>query len=298
MTCFRVCIVVFLSVICATNSVAAQKTNDKYNAILDIANTFFQEKGDMTGIAQAIGSLMKKDASKSGGGLDAVQILSGINQLINANNDNANGASELGGFDQATIKNVIDMFTTDDSDDREPNEIERQKRQTNNLAEDTSIDIDSILNVASVFMNNLDSDKGNDGSKNLLPMAIQMMTSFEGLDTDNLQSIFKQINELWNLFANPELTNTMWEKMGIKQIFKVSKWIFYHSCMSKKCRFYIFIDMICMMQGFYDRDGQLNYEKLFNSLNNQSYRRQWLKSAVAYLSEWANYMTQPDVYKR
>lgn len=268
---FLVRIVVSLCVIFTTNSVTAQKTDDKYNALLDIANTFFQETFDnnqangqsgsneinangMVGIAQAIGSLIKKDGN---GGLDAAQILAGIqfaNQLINANNGNANGASETGSFDPATIQNVIDMFTPGNNDGNKPNEIERQKRRTSNSAKDNNIDtgngIESILNIASAFMSNSNNDKGkNEDLTNLLPMAIQVMNSFGGVNGDKLQSYLKEINVLWDQFANPELTNALWEKSGIKQIFKVSKRIFYHSnmCLSifnyqtdKKCFHYYF----------------------------------------------------------
>lgn len=52
------------------------------------------------------------------------------------------------------------------------------------------------------------------------------------------------------------------------------------------------------MQGFTGRDGHLDYDRLFESLNNQSFRRRWIKAATLYASDWANYLAEPEVYKR
>lgn len=53
-----------------------------------------------------------------------------------------------------------------------------------------------------------------------------------------------------------------------------------------------------ILQGFTGRDGKLDYDKLFNSLHNRSFRRRWLKTATLYLSDWANYIAEPEVYNR
>lgn len=56
--------------------------------------------------------------------------------------------------------------------------------------------------------------------------------------------------------------------------------------------------MFINLQDFYDRDGNLDYEKLLIALNNQAYRRRWIKLYLGYLFEWANYMASSGVYKR
>jgi len=53
-----------------------------------------------------------------------------------------------------------------------------------------------------------------------------------------------------------------------------------------------------LLQGFKGNDGKLDYDKLFESLNNQSFRRRWIKSATLYLADWASYLANPDVYLR
>lgn len=57
-----------------------------------------------------------------------------------------------------------------------------------------------------------------------------------------------------------------------------------------------FKNILFFLQGFKGRDGKLDYDKLFESLNNQSFRRRWIKSATLYLADWASYLANPDVY--
>lgn len=238
--CFISCIVVSLYAISTLNFIQSQKTNDKYDAFLDIASTILQETfadkranghsdngnkigiNEIAGIAQAIGSLMKVDGSKSTGGLDTAQILTGISQLINVNGGNvADGAN----FDATKIKNLINMFTPSSNDDNK-----RQKRHPDDSVMDNEIDSgdDSIINIASAFMNNMNNENSNEGLTKLLPMAIQVLSSFGGGGGQkdhlwNFQSLLNQANDLLNQFVNPELINTLWQNSGIKNLFNVSK---------------------------------------------------------------------------
>lgn len=51
-------------------------------------------------------------------------------------------------------------------------------------------------------------------------------------------------------------------------------------------------------QGFYDRNGELDYDKFLIALNNQSFRRRWLKSAIIYISDWINHIAEPEAFKK
>lgn len=237
------------------NSHTAQKSNNKVddsNPFLDIATSFLQETfanqqggrsgggggsgNGIAGIAQLIGSLVQQDGSKSnnGGGIGAAQILTGLGQLMNANN---NG----GGFDPSIIGNVIEMFTSGgdnaDDDDDQP-QAKRRKRSNNSAGQDGGIGLDTILNIASAFMgnsNNVDSqgDKTNEGLMSLLPMAIQAINSFNGPAGEQVHAKHKdhqwvlppfleRIHVMWDHFSNSELAEALWEKSGVNQIFKVS----------------------------------------------------------------------------
>lgn len=263
---FLVCIAVFLCVISSTNLVLAQESNDKYNAILEIGKTLLRDSlannqaggqrgsnnigiNEMAGIAQAIGSLMKNDGSKStgdgSGGLNAAQILAGLSQFTNVNA--ANGASGAGDFDLAKIGNLINMFSAGINDNQKPKQNERKKRRADDSTMDNEIDTgtDSIPNIASLFMNNVNSEQANEVMTNLLPMAMQLMNSFSGVNGDKLkdgtmkiqgilQSLPEQMKVLFNQFANPELLNTMWQKSNMKKLFNVSKRTISHlnTCLS------------------------------------------------------------------
>lgn len=262
---FLVCIVVSLCVISLTNSVRAEDSNDEYDALLNIANTLLQgllgnnqaggQSGsnniginEMAGIAQAIGSLMKNDGSKSTGdgsdGLNAAQVLAGLSQLMNANG----GASETGDFDLAKIGNLINVFTSATNDNVEkPKQTERQKRRTDDSTMDNEIDTGagSILNIAAAFMNNTNNGQANEAMTNLLPMAIQLMNSFGGVNGDIfkdgkmnfqwiLQSLPEEIKVLIDQFANPELLDALWQKSNIEKLFDVSE-IAISACHSNTC---------------------------------------------------------------
>lgn len=244
------------------NSHTAQKTNNKAddsNPFLDIATSILQETlanhqggrsggngigaNGFAGIAQLIGSLVQQDGSKSNsGGLGAAQILTGLSQLMNANNGNGDGGS---GFDPSIIGNVIEMFTaggdsSDDDDGDDQPQTKRRKRA--HSGQGGGIGIDTILNIASAFMgntNNVDShaDKSNEGLMSLLPMAIQAINSFNGPAGDEVHAKHKdhqwvlppfleRIHILWDHFSNSELAEALWEKSGVQQIFKVSVSIF------------------------------------------------------------------------
>lgn len=42
----------------------------------------------------------------------------------------------------------------------------------------------------------------------------------------------------------------------------------------------------------------MDYDRLFESLENQSFRRRWLKQALTYMADWTNYLSNPEVYQR
>lgn len=282
---------------------------DDGNPFLDMASAFLQETlanqnsgggGGMGGIASIIGSLMQPDGAKSGGagGIGAIasiignlmqpdgetgksnggggQILAGIGSVIASmtQGNNEGGA----GFDPSMIGNIIEMFTANSD-----NSNSRQKRSNGNGA-----GLETILSLASTFLgssnNNNDGRKAksqDDGLMSLLPMVVQAISSFSGAEGQKTQQRHKEhafvlppflenIHVMWDHFSNSELAEVLWKKSGINAIFK----------------------------GFTGRDGKLDYDKLFDSLENQSFRRRWIKSATLYLADWANYIANPEVYKR
>ncbi|XP_017088781.2 uncharacterized protein [Drosophila bipectinata] len=278
------------------------------NPLLDMASMFFQEAlsnqngggnngggggggAGLAGVASLLGTFMQANGKGGGGGGGAMQILSGLGSLL-ANNARGNGG-QGGGFDPSIIGNVLEMFTQ--GDDEESSSNQNQKR-SNSGGSESGIGLDTILQVASAFMNTQGGDKAahnhqkrsageepetDNGLMNLLPLVMQAVSSFAGPEGQSTQEKHKShawvlppflehIHVLWDHFSNSELADALYEKSGVNKI----------------------------MKGFKGSDGKLDYDKLFESLNNQSFRRRWIKSATLYLADWASYLANPDVYLR
>lgn len=215
---------------------------------LDVATSFLEEalssqnsgRGDsgngMAGIAQLIGSLMQpSDSGKSNtGGMGAAQILSGIGSLLANSNGGRNGGGGSG-FDPSLIGSVLEMFTSATDSDDGDSSATRRKRSNNNQ---DGIGIETLVNLASVFMgnaNNVDSESNgkNEGLMNLLPMIVQAVNSFSGQEGERvlakhkdhqwvLPPFLERIHVMWDHFSNSELAEALWAKSGINAIFKVS----------------------------------------------------------------------------
>ncbi|EDW83236.1 uncharacterized protein Dwil_GK22429 [Drosophila willistoni] len=297
----------------------AHANEDESNPLLDMASMFFQEAlsgqngaaggngggagAGLAGMASLLGTFMQANGKSGGGagGNGAMQILSGLGSLL-ANSARGNDAAGGGGgFDPSIIGNVLEMFTQ--SDDEETAQSSDQKRSNGaGSTEGAGIGLDTILQVASAFMNtqgagdnsasssnhhqqkrSADKDQADtdNGLMNLLPLVMQAVSSFAGPEGQSTQERHKShawvlppflehIHVLWDHFSNSELADALYEKSGVNKI----------------------------MKGFKSSDGKLDYDKLFESLNNQSFRRRWIKSATLYLADWASYLANPDVYLR
>ncbi len=236
-------IVLFIAVISVNqswqHSTQRPSNDDDSNPFLDMATTFLQETianqnggNGLGGIASLIGNMMQPDgAGKSdGGGIGAAQIISGIGSLM-ANSGGSGGGG--GGFDPSIITNVLEMFAGTDSN---TDANGRQKRS--NDAQNGGIGIDTIINIASAFINtNKEQGRGNnegqDGLMSLLPMVVQAYNSFTGPEGDEVHAKHKEhawvlppflekIHVIWDHFSNSELAEALWKKSGVHSIFKVN----------------------------------------------------------------------------
>lgn len=271
------------------------------NPLLDMASMFISEaltsqsgnsgggggSSGFGGVASLIGTLMQANSDSGRGSAGgAMQIISGLGSLLAANsNDNSGGS----GFDPSIIGNVIEMFTNSDANDNAGGS--RQKRNTKNNQQTGGIGLDSVLQIASMFMGsqqnhhqnkrsiNDNSVEQDNGLMSLLPMVVQAFSSFSGAEGKRTQERHKDhawvlppylehLHVLWDHFSNSDLADALYQKSGLNAIF----------------------------MGFKGRDGKLDYNKLFESLNNQSFRRRWIKAATLYLADWAGYFANPDVY--
>ncbi|XP_053673954.1 uncharacterized protein LOC128724210 [Anopheles nili] len=295
---------------------------DEGSPFLDMATEFLSSMGNqqggggggaagLSGIASMLLPLMANanGGGKAGGGNDGMgAILSGIGSMLAAG-ANGGGGTNGGGFDPALIGNVIQMFAgaasggggRDHDDDTSDEPIRRRQQQSSGKRQKRKAPVDqgqnplvdTVLTMASSWLanyNNVEQDQqssggggggGADALANLLPLAVQAFQSFTGPEMERTQEKHKghawvlppfleNLHVMWDQFTQSELAEALWTKMGLHTVFK----------------------------GFVGRAGKLDYDKLFQSLQNQSFRRRWIKAATIYLAEWVNYIANPEVYQR
>jgi hypothetical protein len=49
-------------------------------------------------------------------------------------------------------------------------------------------------------------------------------------------------------------------------------------------------------QDFTSPDGTVQYGKLFTSLQDQDFRKEWIHKAINFAVDWVIYITDPEVY--
>lgn len=277
---------------------------------LDIASSFLesfsqgQNNGGgssldgIAGIASMIGNMVQSSDGGKSQPSGAAQIIAGLGSLLAANS--RGGGQSSGGFDPSIISNVITMFAAANG-----NGDKRDKRSN-----DGGNGLEAVLSIASSFLSNYNQNQDNDELEtneikqekrnpyqkdepkhpglngdsllNLLPIVMQTFSSFTGSEMekteqkhkDHVQGILppflEKIHTAWDHFTHSELSDALYKKIGLDKVFK----------------------------GFVGRDGKVDYDKLFESLQNQSFRRRWIQKAIIYLADWANYLSNPEVYQR
>lgn len=242
--------------------------------------------GALGGIVSLVGNLMQnQDAGKAnGGGANNIgSIIAGVSSLF-ANGGGAGG----GGFDPSIIGNVIEMFAGGNNDNGN-----NQRAKRGAATENSGPNWESMLDIAMTFMGNQNGGGGQQkrrsaddnsiggGLMSLLPMVMNVVNSFNSPEGEKIAAQHKdhawilppfleKIHIMWDHFQQSELAQVLWVQTGLNKVFK----------------------------GFTDRDGKMDYPKLFKSLENQSFRRRWIKAATDYAADFANYIANPDVYMR
>lgn len=273
----------------STQRPSATEESDDFNPFLELASALSGQQGGgggggagaLGGVVSLLGNLMQNQDGSSGkaNGNNIGSIISGLGSLF-ANSNNGRGGG--GGFDPSIIGNVLEMFASSND-----NGHQRQKRGTKDNNNNNNVGLDWMLDMATTFLGSQSNDvnqkknSGGEGLMSLLPMVMQVVNSFNSPEGEKINDRHKdhawilppfleKIHVMWDHFTSSELAEVLWLKSGLNKVFK----------------------------GFTDRDGKMDYGKLFKSLENQSFRRRWIKTATDYLADWANYIANPEVYQR
>ncbi|XP_065213849.1 uncharacterized protein LOC135840997 [Planococcus citri] len=234
------------------------------NSAMAALNGIFQS---MQG-GQAISDLLS-GMNIPGGKNAATDILSGIAGMLEKNPQ---------AFDPKVLGQIAQVFS---SLAQGKNEITGQQN---------SPDWGSILSLASNLMSSI-SDESSEGSAlegllNLLPMLTGNVPSGHVHFADNeledqseharyqsgsyMPPFMNMVDELWEYFKQSELGEAVWKNSGLEDIFQL----------------------------FVDEDGYFQVDRLFESMENASFRRKWIKSLSSFVGEWIRHLSDPNTQAR
>lgn len=278
------------------------EVEEESNPLLDIASAFLQETGQGNGnglaaVGGLVSSFMQSDTAKqigdalagsggSAGGNGAADILSGIGSLLSSATAGS-GSRSGGGIDPSMILNMIQMFSGAASEQARPKRSQQRNQPPPPSNKNNEIGLDSIISVASSFMNGGRSNTNSESGVNmeavmsLLPTIMNTIQAFTGPEAAKreethshhnyvLPPIFETLHIYWDHFMNSELGIAVWKKTGMKEI----------------------------TASFSDEKGNINYQKMFDMMENLSFRRKWIKTATSHIAKLIAYLADSEVQSR
>ncbi|XP_012265259.2 uncharacterized protein LOC105691392 isoform X2 [Athalia rosae] len=269
-------IAIFLLCVGLASCTAESAESDAATAFVEAARALFNDKEAIGGLQGMASAFMQSGAGKqvnemlSGGdaGAAAGPILSGIGSLL-ANAGGGEGRSGENPF----ISNMIDgLLQNIGSGSRE------QKSQSSQEA-GGGFDFETMLNMASMF---LGENANAESIMGLLPMLMQNFGVGSSEDSTGVKKhdhsghswflppVLENIHIMWEHFRNSELGQTLWKNSGLANI----------------------------VGSMMDKDGNLEYEKIFNSFENPVLRRRWVRSLTNFVSEWISHISDPTTRQR
>lgn len=85
-----------------------------------------------------------------------------------------------------------------------------------------------------------------------------------------LPPVLENLHEYWDHFSKSEFGKSLWENSGLSKLVKL----------------------------FTDFKGEVEVDKIFESLENNSLRRMWVKSLSSFVAQWVKHLTDPQVQGR
>lgn len=286
----------FLLLILIFNGCHPQDTGSEENPIFEAAKSFLEEaveknpditkNAGMAALSGILQTIKNADSKPIGDLLSSLNmpssnnvagdILTGIAGMLNKNSQ---------GFDPKIIGQVAEVFSNlaDKGGDVETNEIPEKH---------SGPDWSAVLGLASNLISSM-GDKNGDGEGgglegllNLLPMLTSNAPSghvhFADSDLEDesehkryeksnyLPPFMHIIYEYWDHFKKSEFGETVWRKSGLESIFQL----------------------------FVDKEGYFQVDRIFESMENNTFRRRWIKSLSSFVGEWVKHLSDPTTQAR
>ncbi|XP_046610947.1 uncharacterized protein LOC124300677 isoform X1 [Neodiprion virginianus] len=247
---------------------------DAAAALVEAARALFNDKETVGGLQGMASAFMQSGAGKQvnemlagGNGNGAGQILSGIGSLLA-------GAGGQGGGNPL-VNSVLESFMQSGKG------ASRSRRESESEG-NGGFDFETMVNIASMFMG--DNPGANaEGIMGFLPMLLQNFGGdgsaggSSGVKKHDhsghswfLPPILENAHIMWEHFSNSELGQTLWKNSGLANIVGTMT----------------------------NQDGSLQYEKIFQSFENPSLRRRWVRSLTNYVADWISHVSDPATRQR
>lgn len=184
-----------------------------------------------------------------------------------------------GNLDPNILGSMISAFADSATNNNEkPAKAKAQPK--NKQAQEEGFDMSTLLNIASTFMGQQNQQAQNSPME-FLPLLLNTLSSFNGPEANErahkheshssfLPPVIEKLHIYWDHFINSDLGRAIWENTGLSDMTKY----------------------------FMDKEGNVDFEIVLKSLENHSFRRRWIKSATAYMTEWIVHLANPEVQQR
>ncbi|KAK0089191.1 hypothetical protein PV325_008503 [Microctonus aethiopoides] len=258
-------------------SAKCQKDDDVdiSRAFMEVANSFFSDE------PSAQGKFSDHDTVKSpSNGIASLgQIISSLGMLMsNTAGDEQGKGTNPGGLDLSMLMPALQMVASAPS--------ANNQRVKNGLKEDEanapSFDMNSIINIASMFMGPGNGNNNLEGIMKFLPMFMENMNTGENTLGNNAKEhdhsahswymppVIENLHIIWEHFRNSELGQTLWKNSGLAHIVGTMT----------------------------DADGRIQYDLILESFETPSIRRRWIKSLTNFVADWISHISDPNVQQR
>lgn len=117
--------------------------------------------------------------------------------------------------------------------------------------------LESLLSLLPVIMNSM-SGQHNIHASRSIPHHVHEQF---------LPPFLENLHEYWDHFSNSEFGKTLWENSGLADLVKA----------------------------FTDKNGGFQTEKIFESLEDNKFRRQWITSISSFVAQWVKHFTDPQI---
>ncbi|XP_054290436.1 uncharacterized protein LOC129005549 [Macrosteles quadrilineatus] len=268
-----------------------EETNPFVEAAKSLLQDYTKDHGGEGGAAAAglgtvVQSLLQSEGGKQLGG----DLLSGLGNILTT----AQGSNpQLLGQMVEMFSNMAQTQTEENSNvDHNNNEVRSSGRKRGDdgkpaaPAASPEVNWESMMDIAASFMSQ--GGGGSQGSPleglmNLLPALLQTGHAHHDDETEDVEEhrrhekatsllppFLNTAMIYWDHFKESELGRTLWTNSGLEAIFKL----------------------------FTDTDGHFQMDRIFESMENHSFRRRWIRSLTSFVAEWVKHVADPATQSR